>query len=131
MLSAELKNILKLTKKTGDRVVVYDSQEPANSFVLMDLDSYEKLVNFSSENTEEIAEKTGNTIDLKEVEEKAKIGDKKELTEEDLTDKINREISLWKNQENPSFVAGDEKIEKSSKPWSIPPKVKQKAKEVE
>ena len=131
MLSQELKNILKLTKKTGDRVVVYDAQEPENTFVVMDLNSYEKLVNVLPKNREELVEKSDNITESKEVEEKAKIGDKKELTEEDLTDKINREISLWKNQENPSFVAGDEKIEKSSKPWSIPSKVKQKAKEVE
>ena len=118
MLSQELKKIIKLSKKTGDRVVVFDAQEPENTFVVMDFSAYEKLVNV--EITEDITE-TDNEELVKE----------DSLTEEYLTDKINKEISLWKNQENPSFVTGDEKLERGNKPWSISPKVKQKAKEVE
>lgn len=118
MLSQELKKIIKLSKKTGDRIVVFDAQEPDNTFVVMDISAYEKLLGLETKE------------DKIEPENKEK---KKEdsLTEEYLTDKINKEISLWKNQENPSFVTGDEKLERGVKPWSISPQVKQKAKEVE
>ncbi|NCN21964.1 hypothetical protein GW758_02780 [Candidatus Falkowbacteria bacterium] len=123
MISPELKKILNLVKKTGDRVIVYDAQETEETFVLMDFNSYEKM------NSKELKleEKPGDLSIQKQIED-PKI---KNLTEEELTDKINREISLWKNQENPSFVAGDQKVEKPTKPWSIPPKVKENAKEVE
>jgi len=131
MLSQELKKIIKLTKKTGDRVVVYDANEPSSSFVIMDLDSYEKLI----DKTPVLEEKKELKLEQKEEiiakDSETEVKTKKELTEEDLTDKINQEISLWKNQENQSFVADDNKEEKSTKPWSIPSKVKQKAKEIE
>ena len=138
MISKELKKILNLVKITGDRVVVYDAQESEETFVLMNLNSYESLVlqdsklnknNFQAEVNNEL--ELNKKDDDSELENQIKNKNRKELTEEDLTDKINREISLWKNQENPSFVAGDQKVEKSTKPWSIPPKVKEKAKEVE
>ncbi|MBN2854242.1 hypothetical protein JXK06_01770 [Patescibacteria group bacterium] len=123
MISQELKKILNLVKTTGDRVVVYDAQESEETFVVMDLNSYENLVLRDK--------KLNKNNEDSEPENQIKNKNVKELTEEDLTDKINREISLWKNQENPSFVAGDQKVEKPTKPWSIPPKVKEKAKEVE
>ena len=115
MISKELKKIFNLVKKTGDRVVVYDAQETEETFILMDFNSYESLIS-------KTPEESPREFKLEEV---------KGLTEEDLTDKINQEISLWKNQENPSFVAGDQKLEKPIKPWSIPSQVKEKAKEVE
>ncbi len=123
MILKELKKILNLIKKTGDRVIVYDVQESEETFVLLSLDSYEKMILAEpklEEKDEDLSVKN-QTQDL----------DIKGLTEEDLTDKINQEISLWKNQENQSFAAGDQKIEKPIKPWSIPPKVKEKAQEVE
>lgn len=138
MISKELKKILNLVKKTGDRVVVYDAQESEETFVLMDFNSYEKMSSKeikdkensnSFENKKELKlEEKSDNLSIKKQMEEPKI---KHLTEEELTDKINREISLWKNQENPSFVAGDQKMEKLVKPWSIPPQVKEKAKEVE
>ena len=138
MISQELKKILNLVKKTGDRVVVYDAQEAEETFVLMDFNSYEKMISGGLKDKEnndglknkkelKLEEKNDDLVIKKEAEE-PKI---KHLTEEELTDKINQEISLWKNQENLSFVAGDQKVEKSVKPWSIPPQVKEKAKEVE
>jgi len=138
MISKELKKILNLVKKTGDRVVVYDAQESEESFVLMDFNSYEKLITGELKNKEEVSsQESEKELKLEEkkdylsTENRREDSKIKDLTEEDLTDKINREISLWKNQENPSFVAGDQKMEKPVKPWSIPPQVKEKAKEVE
>lgn len=135
MLSKELKKIIKLSKKTGDRVIVFDAQEPESTFVLMDLLAYEKLLETEVEKKEDKVGDDRLELDKKELKErddkKQENSEKQGLTEEYLTDRINKEISLWKNQENPSFVTGDEKLERTNKPWSISPKVKQKAKEVE
>jgi hypothetical protein len=38
-----LKKVLKLAKKTGDRIVVFDNDEPESSYVVMDLQEYEGL----------------------------------------------------------------------------------------
>lgn len=147
MFSEDLKKVFELIKKTGDKVIVYDSHEPSNSFVLMNMSSYEKLL---EEKVQKIKarEKGANgrkdersvsedNLKLEKKEEtvrpeiKKKESEDNGLTEENLTDKINREISLWKTKENESFFVEDDKKERFTKPWSIPSKVKDKAKEVE
>jgi len=110
MFPEQLKRILDLVKRTGDRVVIYDGTSPEDSYVVMDLNGYEGMLG--------VAQKSPIP---------AKIESKDDLTEEDLTDKINREISMWKNQESPVFL--DEE-EKAKKPWSISKEVKEKAKEI-
>ncbi len=111
MFPEQLKRILDLVNKTGDRVVIYDAAAPDSTHVVMNLDAYEALLGT-----------------LKKSPSTAKIEQKADLTEEDLTDRINREISMWKNQENPEFLSEEDK---SKKPWSIPKEVKEKAKEFE
>lgn len=125
MFPEQLKKILNLIKKTGDRVVVFDASSPDDSYVVMDIDRYAEMM------------LTEKTVPAKPVKpEKSEIkpinndlsAEKENLTEEDLTDKINREISMWKNRENAPCL--DEEI-KPKKAWSIPPQVKNKAQEVE
>lgn len=111
MFPEQFKKILKLIKKTGDKVIVYNEQEPENSFVLMDLEKYENLVN-------------ENTDDKKEL----KIADTRDLTTDDITDRINCDISTWKNQENGPYLAEESK---SRNPWAIPVKIKNGAQQVE
>ncbi len=53
----------------------------------------------------------------------------KNLTDDDLADKINREIALWKNQTNSEDLSSDEEYRKGR--WQIPPQIKSKAKEIE
>lgn len=43
-MSKQLKQVINLSKKTGDRIIVFDNSEPDNSFVVMTLEQYEKLV---------------------------------------------------------------------------------------
>ncbi len=111
-MSDQFKKIIELIKKTGDKVIVFDAANPDSSYVVMDFNSY---VNNASE-----------------PEKKPVITAKKEesenLTEEDLTDKINREISNWKNQENAPVLSEEDKVKKT---WSIPPAVKNNAHNVE
>jgi hypothetical protein len=71
-----------------------------SSYALMDLDQFEDL--FSS---------------------------KKNLTDDDLADKINREIALWKNQTNSDDLSSDQEYRKGR--WQISPQIKDKAKEIE
>ncbi|MFA5421001.1 MAG: hypothetical protein WC280_03190 [Patescibacteria group bacterium] len=43
-MSKQLKQVISLSKKTGDRIIVFDNSEPENSFVLMGLEQYEALI---------------------------------------------------------------------------------------
>ena len=111
MFPKQLEKILKLIKKTGDKVVIYNENEPNNSFVLMDLENYESLVGENSDD-----------------KNKLKIADTGDLTTDDITDRINCDISTWKNQENGPYLAEESK---SRNPWAIPVKIKNGAQQVE
>ena len=50
------------------------------------------------------------------------------LTEDDLTDKINREISMWKNRDDVVYL---DKEDKPKKAWQIPSQVKNNAQVIE
>ena len=132
MFEEQLKRVLNLIKKTGDRVVVFDSVNPDNSYLIMDISAYEKMwenrvangIMDKKENELELDKKTEDFVSPNQLS----AFKPKDLTDEDLTDKINREISMWKNQENPSFLSEEDK---AKKPWAIPSQIKEKAKEVE
>ncbi len=51
-MSNKLQKVLKLAKKTGDRIVVFDNSEPDHSFVVMALDEYEEILGISDKNGE-------------------------------------------------------------------------------
>jgi len=120
MFPQQLKKILNLIKKTGDRVIIFDSAAPDDSYVVMDFDTYaagqDKPVRFSAVEKPEIIDKSAVTPEKPE-----------SLTEEDLTDKINREISMWKNRDNSAYLGEEDKPKNA---WQIPPIVKDKAQEV-
>ena len=131
MFPEQLKKILDLVKQTGDRVVLFDANQPDDSYVVMGFDAYAKI-----SGTKEIAVEKTNQAPLK-LEEKNDIiatnshdskNKTENLTEEDLTDKINREISMWKNRDDLAFASEGNKAKKA---WSIPPQVKDKAQEIE
>ncbi len=50
------------------------------------------------------------------------------LTEDDLTDKINREISMWKNRDDVVYLDEEDKPKKA---WQIPSQVKNNAQVIE
>jgi hypothetical protein len=133
MFPEQLKKILKLIKQTGDRVIVFDPSAPDDSYVILDLDRYSGMVN---SNLTEVVKK----VELKE--EKIVVNKPEELapdlaqdsvktenlTEDDLTDKINREISMWKNREEIVELTEENKPKKA---WQIPSQVKNNAQIVE
>ncbi|NCA95645.1 MAG: hypothetical protein EOM74_01560 [Methanomicrobia archaeon] len=122
MFPEQLKKILNLIKKTGDRVVLFDGANPDDTYVLMNLDSYSDLSGGAKQNQ---AVGSGKSIIA---ENQAQKEPEENLTEEDLTDKINREILMWKNREHEPYSAIDDRPKKA---WSIPSQVKNKAQEVE
>ncbi len=128
MFPEQLKKILKLIKRTGDRVVVFDSSAPEDSYVIMDLDRYAGMMTGSELADPRVVANNQANIQELSLEKSRKNEEKENLTEEDLTDKINREISIWKNRENASYL-GEEN--KPKKPWQIPPQVKDRAQGVE
>ncbi len=126
MFPDQLKKILNLIKKTGDRVVVFDSSAADDSYVIMDIDRYENMVLGEKVPVESIPP-VSRKSELNPINSDLTT-EKENLTEEDLTDKINREISVWKNRENTSYPAEEDKPKKA---WTIPSNVKDKAQEVE
>ncbi len=105
----QLKKAIHLAKKSGASVIMFNPEEPEETFALLDLESYENSL-------------------IKKTEKTPSIKEKNNLTDEDLADKINREISLWKNQYNPDL---SETEENKKKRWQIPPQVKNQAKEID
>jgi hypothetical protein len=117
----QLQKAINLAKKTGDRLIVFDSSKQDSVFVVMSLKDYENLVLGKSE--------------------------VRGLTEDELLDKINRDIAIWKSErdleENMAAVPDyfhdlpakqetqEKRVKKSNNNWwSIPPTRKMKAEEI-
>jgi len=119
----QLQKAINLAKKTGDKLIVVDSSKPENVFVVMSLKDYENLILGKSE--------------------------VRGLTEDDLLDKINRDIAIWKSDQEevqnfdtiPDYfkelpvketkAEGFEKaIKRAGKSWSIPSRRKINAEEI-
>ena len=125
-----MQKAINLVKKTGDKLIVYDSSKPDNTFVILALKDYENLVLGKSE--------------------------VRGLTEDELLDKINRDIAIWKSEQNSDNDidtdldymaelpkkevqaeheiehedAREKMIRKFNKSWSIPSKRKVNAEEI-
>jgi PHD/YefM family antitoxin component YafN of YafNO toxin-antitoxin module len=67
----QLERAMELSRKTGDRLIVYDSGRPDATFVVVPFDDYERMA--------------------------LQKNDVRGLTEAELLDRINRDIALWKN----------------------------------
>ena len=70
----QLQKAIKLAKKTGDRLIVFDPSNTNLAYVVMTLEEYERLV--------------------------VKKSEVKDLTEDELLDKINRDIAIWKSEQD-------------------------------
>jgi len=70
----QLQKAIKLAKKTGDRLIVFDPANTDLAYVVMTLEEYERLV--------------------------VKKSEVRGLTEDELLDKINRDIAIWKSEQD-------------------------------
>jgi len=125
----QFEKAINLVKKTGDRLIVFDSAKLDNVYVVMSLKDYENIVLGKSE--------------------------VRGLTEDELLDKINRDIAIWKSDQefiedlnqfrqadkftldslkdfdyDTSKGYSEEKEKKSGNIWSIPKEIKEGAEEV-
>ena len=122
----QLQKAINLVKKTGDKLIVFDSSRPDNTFVVLAIKDYENLVLGKSE--------------------------VRGLTEDELLDKINRDIAIWKSEQNldkdvdtnldyfselperqgpeEHEEAREKMIRKFNKGWSIPAKRKRNGEEI-
>ena len=119
----QLQKAINLAKKTGDKLIIFDSSKPDSAYVVLSLKDYEALVLGKSE--------------------------VRGLTEDELLDKINRDIAIWKSEqisdkeietnldyfseistrtENPGL--SDRKVNRAGKSWSIPQRRKINAEEI-
>jgi hypothetical protein len=120
MLS-QLEKAIKLAKKTGDRLIIFDSLDTDSATVLLSLDQYEKLA--------------------------AKDVQVSDLTDDRMLDRINRDIAVAKNEHifnfnreeksepddfsPPSEAGAEEKpLKRAGKHWTIPEQVKEGAEEI-
>ncbi|MCU0679455.1 MAG: hypothetical protein MUC28_03370 [Planctomycetes bacterium] len=76
----QLQKAINLAKKTGDRLLVFDPKQEDLVYVVMSLTEYEKIV-----------------IGRSEV---------RNLTEDELLDKINRDIAIWKSEQDSGLGGG-------------------------
>lgn len=90
----KLQKAINLSKKTGDRLIIFDSLRSENPFVLMSLDDYEKII-----------------VERSEV---------RGLTEDELLDKINRDIAIWKSEQNMDENSGGKALENVDNFANIP-----------
>ncbi|MDD5071390.1 MAG: hypothetical protein PHQ42_01500 [Patescibacteria group bacterium] len=79
----QLQKAINLAKITGDKIIVIDSAKPDSVFVIMGLEEYEKFVLGQNE--------------------------LRNLTEDELLDRINRDIAIWKS-ENDERSEGDKEF---------------------
>lgn len=118
----QLQKAINLAKKTGDKLIVFDSSKSDSAFVVMSVKDYENLIFGKSE--------------------------VRGLTEDELLDKINRDIAIWKSDQRedenidmiPDYLKelpetrerdeNEKEMKKAGKSWSIPSKRKVKAEEI-
>jgi len=123
----QLQKAINLVKKTGDKLIVFDSAKPDNVFVVLSLKDYENLVLGKSE--------------------------VRGLTEDELLDKINRDIAIWKSDQSeaenidtiPDYFSGlpareesagenmesvGKAMKRAGNSWSIPTRRKINAEEI-
>ena len=102
-MSEQLKKVLSLARRTGDRIVVFDNSEPDNSFVVMGLDQYEELMSIKPAKSNSFP-----------------------LTEEKNADRIN-DIVPESNQESGQSNFSQQNSNKPKNNWNIPDQVRNSA----
>ena len=91
MQNSQLNRVINLVKRTGHKTIIMDNESDA-VMMLMDLGAYEKMLDHSA----------GDRIE--------------KLTEEELLDKINRDVAIWRaNNDKERAETYDEVMEKPPK----------------
>jgi len=83
-MSAKLERLIRLAQKTGDTLIIHD-KDSARDIVLMDVDQYEIMVDNDS---------------IFGHDEECRHQDLYDMSEGEMLDKINRDISIWRSQKD-------------------------------
>lgn len=95
-MQTQLDKALRLAKKTGDRLIVFDSPTSENAFVVMNLEQYEDLLDMECSGDCDCGHDHDYNFE-DEIDMDEDFGpDLAGLTEEEMLDKINRDIAQWK-----------------------------------
>ena len=151
-MQSQLNKALKLAKKTGDRLIVFEGPESENAFVVMNLEQYEDLLECTGcgddcecdhDHDHEYEDDASIDFDDESMEPANfdYASELRNLTEEELLDKINRDIALWKEsqKEVESQEISTEKLEENQgaeesgsnkSKWAIKSEVKENADEI-
>ncbi len=81
MFQDKIKKAIQIVKRTGDKIILFENDQ-SQGLVVMSLDEYDKLL-------------ANNPSQVRMGDECQNIGS---LTEDELIDKINRNIAIWKNE---------------------------------
>ncbi len=96
MQNSQINRVIKLVRRTGDKAVIMDN-ESDSVMMLMDLDAYEKMLENS--------------------------GRVETLTEEELMDRINRDVAVWRaynDKERSEKLVDEEVVEQKPMAKSAP-----------
>jgi hypothetical protein len=154
----QIKRALDLVKKTGDRLIIFEGPESDKAFVIMDFEQYEALAEWAEEGHCDCEDDCDCGQDDDDtafenyddepipVSENDYAAELKSLTEEELLDKINRDIALWKESQVESDVQNEtaesaedlnfksensfEEKEKNRGRWAIKSQIKDNADEI-
>lgn len=85
MIIDKIKKAIELVRKTGDKIILFEG-EKSDGVVIMSMEEYERLAGVGENRNQAPAVGT---------REDDKIGD---LTEDELIDRINRNIAVWQSQ---------------------------------
>lgn len=85
MIVDKIKRAVDLVKRTGDKIFLFED-ENSDGVVIMSLDEYEKMIDSLDSQAQNPASKDHNSQE---------IGN---LTEDELIDRINRNIAAWQSQ---------------------------------
>lgn len=110
-----LQRIMRLVRRTGDRVIVTDANNPDDSFVLMSFDDYELLIEdrFGSGEDEWLPETAGSDgEDIPEIEmddwrEEGEEGEDEEEKDEREPAAAIEDEGAWRGEIPPEAYAGD------------------------
>ncbi len=102
MQNSQLNRVINLVKRTGDKTVIMDN-ESDSTMMLMDLGAYEKML------------------------DQPRGVDVKQLTEEELLEKINRDVAVWRAYNDKEQI---ERFDESVPNFEESPAVREKLAEV-
>jgi len=141
-MSNQLQKILQLAKKTGDRIVAFDNNQPENSFVVLSIEQYEEILGlnnghgYNGHNTNNNQNHFAANYNSGENQRYQQPSSEKTLTEDSNVGKINNSEKMWRNDKNfqdDNVYSSGQVLKNKFKTnnWQIPNSIKEAAEKEE